>query len=113
MIMVFVLAGFCAYLYTKVMALENKETQGMSDNEFNQLMSIVDNMIDKSSKSTKEQYRSDMTELSKNTNSIRKLINQDLEKVSVETIKDACDYTDQRIKSLHDKFFKVINLDSQ
>lgn len=101
MIMVFVLAGFCAYLYTKVMALETRENQGMSDNEHNQLMSIVGDML-------KESRQHIARDIDKRDETMRVRVDEQFDKLVTDTTK----YVDNRIKGLNDKFFKVVNLDS-
>lgn len=104
-ILVFLLAGFCAYLYTKVMALETRENQGMSDNEHNQLMSIVDNEI---SRQIKEHNTNVARDIDKRDETMRVRVDEQFDKLVTDTTK----YVDNRIKGLNDKFFKVVNLDS-
>ena len=47
-----------------------------------------------------------------NMKEVKKLVTTDLESLLVTTLKESGEYTDKRIKSLNNKFFKVINLDS-
>jgi len=109
MIMVFVLAGFCAYMYTKVMALENQPKDSTNYDKFgsdlkltteHQLIQFerkIGKDIDKRDETTRVHWEEEMDKFGEEI---------------IEEFKKCNEYTDQRIKAVNDKFFKVINLDS-
>lgn len=131
LILVIGLTGAVSFLYSKIQTLEKRDNVELSDTEYNQIISEVQNLIHKKLQSLGrdidkrlETNRFDLDMLHKTTekrtdelsNLIRKIeddsdkwFTQELERVQSENKK----YIDSRIDFLNKKFFTVINLDDK
>jgi uncharacterized protein HemX len=131
LILVIGLTGAVGFLYSKIQNLENRDNVELSENEYNQIMSEVQNLIftklqdlrrdidkplntnrldlDRLHNTTEKQTDELYTLVRKIEDDLDKWVTQELERLQVEHKK----YTDSRIDFLNKKFFTVINLDDK